>query len=48
MSEKTEHYSNQPAYHNGIFLDSDDGRPIRILSEYLEPLHRLKKQEIHQ
>ena len=37
----------ESAYHNRLFLDSDDGRPLRILSEYLEPLHRLKKEEIH-
>src|ERR1017187_2498276 len=39
--------SAEPAYHNTIFLDSDDGRPLRILAEYLEPLHRLKRDEIH-
>jgi len=37
----------ESAYHNEIFLDSDDGRPIRILAEYLEPLHRLKREGIH-
>jgi len=36
------------AYFNRAFLDSDDGRPIRILAEYLEPLaafHRERVQE---
>src|SRR5215831_17190371 len=28
------------------FLDSDEARPVRILSEYLEPLRRLKEQNI--
>src|SRR4029077_13177886 len=28
------------------FLESDDARPIRILAEYLEPLRRLKEQNI--
>jgi len=28
------------------FLDSDEARPIRILAEYLEPLRRLKEQNI--
>ena len=37
----------EPAYHNDLFLDGDDGRPIRILAEYLEPLHRLKREGIH-
>lgn len=35
------------AYHNGVFLDSDDARPIRILAEYLEPLHRLRNERVH-
>lgn len=35
------------AYHNLNFLNSDDGRPLRILAEYLEPLYRLRKEEIH-
>ena len=39
--------SAEPAYHNDAYLDSDDGRPIRILAEYLEPLYRLKREEIH-
>lgn len=34
------------AYLNGEFLESDEGRPIRIISEYLEPLRRLKEQKI--
>jgi uncharacterized protein (TIGR00730 family) len=38
---------DQPlAYVDPEFLDSDDGRPIRILAEYLEPLRRLKEQNI--
>ncbi|MEI6806038.1 MAG: TIGR00730 family Rossman fold protein [Myxococcaceae bacterium] len=41
--------TNHPilAYHNGIFLDSIDARPLRILSEYLEPLHRLREEHVH-
>ncbi|MFZ5894715.1 MAG: TIGR00730 family Rossman fold protein [Myxococcota bacterium] len=35
------------AYRNGGFLDSDDGRPLRILAEYLEPLYRFKREQIH-
>jgi uncharacterized protein (TIGR00730 family) len=31
---------------NEDFLESDDARPIRILAEYLEPLRRLKEQNI--
>src|SRR3954454_19769965 len=34
------------AYLNPDFLESDDARPIRILSEYLEPLRRFKEEKI--
>src|SRR5215212_3124583 len=34
------------AYLNAEFLDSSEARPIRILSEYLEPLRRFKDQKI--
>ncbi len=39
--------SAQLSYHNKNFLDGDDARPLRILAEYLEPLSRLKHEEIH-
>src|SRR5437764_12358824 len=39
--------SQQPmAYLSPDFLESDEARPIRILSEYLEPLRRFKDQRI--
>jgi uncharacterized protein (TIGR00730 family) len=39
--------NEQPlAYMDRAFLESDDARPIRILAEYLEPLRRLKEQNI--
>lgn len=39
--------AQQPvAYLYKEFLESDDARPIRILSEYLEPLQRFKEQKI--
>ena len=34
------------AYENSAFLNSADGRPIRILSEYLEPLARFRREQI--
>jgi uncharacterized protein (TIGR00730 family) len=34
------------AYLMRDFLESEDGRPIRILSEYLEPLRRFRDQNI--
>jgi uncharacterized protein (TIGR00730 family) len=39
--------ADQPlAYMDADFLESDDARPLRILAEYLEPLRRLKEQNI--
>jgi hypothetical protein len=34
------------AYKNGAFLDSPDGRSLRILSEYLEPLSHFRDEQI--
>src|SRR5204863_9393751 len=34
------------AYLNAEFLESNEARPIRILSEYLEPLRRFRAQKI--
>ena len=35
------------AYRNDEFLDSDEARPIRILAEYLQPLHEFRHQRVH-
>ncbi len=34
------------AYHDEMFLDSTDARPLRILAEYLDPLRRFREQNI--
>jgi uncharacterized protein (TIGR00730 family) len=34
------------AYENGTFLNSPDGRVLRILSEYSEPLARFRREQI--
>ncbi len=34
-------------YEDENFLASEDGRPVRILSEYLGPLHRFRRANIH-
>ncbi len=39
--------AKQPlAYHDQEFLESQDGRPLRLLAEYLEPQRRFRKQNI--
>ena len=35
------------AYEDMRFLESKDGRALRILAEYLEPLSRFQKEKIH-
>jgi len=34
------------AYKNGRFLETDDARPLRILAEYLEPMHALRREHV--
>lgn len=34
------------AYRDEDFLESDDGRPLRILAEYLEPLRRFRREGV--
>ena len=39
--------TEQPlAYQDPEFLESSEGRPIRVLAEYLEPLRRFREQKI--
>jgi uncharacterized protein (TIGR00730 family) len=43
----TDHLKSAPvAYQNEPFLDSPDGRVLRILSEYQEPLARFRREQI--
>jgi uncharacterized protein (TIGR00730 family) len=35
------------AYRDQAFLDSADARPIRILAEYLQPLHAFERARVH-
>ena len=37
---------NPLAYKNEEFLDSNDARPLRILAEYMQPMHALAKEGI--
>jgi uncharacterized protein (TIGR00730 family) len=39
--------SPELAYEDEIFLATEDARPLRILAEYLEPLHRFRGANIH-
>lgn len=35
------------AYKNASFIDGDDGRPLRILAEYLQPLEVFRRERVH-
>jgi uncharacterized protein (TIGR00730 family) len=35
------------AYRNDSFLEGEEGRPVRILAEYLEPLARFRREQVH-
>jgi uncharacterized protein (TIGR00730 family) len=35
------------AYKNDAFVDGDEGRPLRILAEYLEPLATFRRERVH-
>ena len=45
MTSRT--YQPELAYKNPRFLDSETARPIRILSEILEPTHRLASHKVN-
>jgi len=44
--QKTSPNRRPKAYKNEEFLDTHDARPLRILSEYLEPLSHFRKHKI--
>jgi hypothetical protein len=39
--------SSELAYEDETFLTSEDGRPLRILAEYLGPLNRFRRANVH-
>src|SRR3984957_8519489 len=38
--------SQPPAYRDALFIESVAARPVRILSEYLDPLARMRKEGV--
>lgn len=48
MADQTKYSSTRSrlAYDNNEFLRGPDGRPLRILAEYLEPLARFRREKI--
>src|SRR3954471_12667814 len=35
------------AYQDPVFLESEEGRPVRMLAEYLQPLYALRRHHVH-
>src|SRR3972149_705792 len=35
-----------PAYHDAAFMESLAARPVRILTEYIDPLVRMRREEV--
>ena len=44
--KSTDQPRNPVAYKDEQFLDSDDARPLRILAEYLEPMHAFHRERV--
>jgi uncharacterized protein (TIGR00730 family) len=42
----TDRRRNPVAYKDEQFLDSEDARPLRILAEYLEPMHAFHRERV--
>src|SRR5580693_3194197 len=36
----------QPAYRDALFMESVAARPVRILTEYIDPLVRFRREEV--
>jgi hypothetical protein len=47
MTERPEGSDPVLAYYDESFLESDDGRPLRILAEYLQPLQAFRRERVH-
>lgn len=45
-AEEMQQLEEKLAYRNKDFLDSDDGRPVRILAEYMGPLRAFREQGV--
>ena len=47
MPRTMAHTDPQLAYKDEAFLDSAAARPLRILAEYLQPMHAFEQQRVH-
>ncbi len=46
MSRKRHHFEINPPYRDPLFMESLPARPVRITTEYLDPLERLRRANV--
>jgi uncharacterized protein (TIGR00730 family) len=46
MTEKNKPFRSPLAYENPRYLNGPDGRPLRIMAEYMEPLSRFRREKV--
>jgi len=46
MSRSRQNKDLVPPYHDHVFMESLPARPVRILTEYIEPLERLRREKV--
>jgi uncharacterized protein (TIGR00730 family) len=46
MTDKNKPFRSPLAYENPRFLNGPDGRPLRIMAEYMEPLTRFRREKV--
>jgi uncharacterized protein (TIGR00730 family) len=46
MSRSRRSKELEPPYHDRVFMESLPARPVRILTEYIEPLERLRQENV--
>ena len=46
MSRKRHHREIDPPYRDPVFMESLPARPVRIMTEYIDPLERLRREKV--
>src|SRR6266852_9314211 len=46
MSRRRRHKEIEPPYRDPIFMESLPARPVRITTEYIDPLERLRREKV--
>src|SRR5258708_16788579 len=46
MSRKRHHKEMDPRYWDSLFMESLPARPVRIITEYIDPLERLRREKV--